>query len=124
MKRTVVSSSSSSGKSESDDDSIKTSENFEDSFDESNPLNKEMAAKEKEKAARGVKFASFEAGSDPEALRRTSPRASPRSEGSGSDGLRSGAVRGLDWSDPEEAKKKRAGMQKTQTKVFNFREDI
>ena len=74
------------------------------------------------KAARGVKFASFEAGSDPEALRRTSPRGSPRSEGSGSDSQRRGSMRGLDWSDQEKAKQ--AELQKTQTKVFNFREDI
>lgn len=43
VKRTVVSSSSSSKKSESDADSIMTSQNYEDSEDEANPLNQHMA---------------------------------------------------------------------------------
>ena len=61
MKRTVVSSSSSSKKSDSDGDSIMTSENYEDSEDEANPLNRHM-----DKPARGVKFANtLEAGDEP-----------------------------------------------------------
>ena len=107
VKRTVVSSSSSSKKSDSDD-SIRTSENYEDSEDEANPLNQ----LEKQKTVRGVKFAdTLASGDEPgyhsgPASQSTLKRSSPTSQSSS---MRSGGKKVL---------------KKTETKVFNFREDI
>lgn len=78
---------------------------------------------ELQKAARGVKFESAADGED--ADEKGSAYRSPRSgsDGSGSEGLRRGSVRGLDWNEGN-GDKKMSKAQRRNTKVFNFREDI
>jgi len=100
-----------------------TSENYQDSEDEANPLNQHMA----KKPARGVKFANSLVAEDDESgyhsqpesqpfnnqrtIKRTSPSTSPRGDSSPGSSLR--GIGGLKKS-----------LKKTETKVFNFREDI